>query len=386
MISFVRSKQEVNMERQRKKTSRRQSYERAGDKPVAITPAEYSGLQEAFDLFNKELFAGTLPDVFITYQRKAHSHGYFAPDRFSGRVGKFAKHELALNPDAFIDKSDKQICQSLVHEMHHVDQHANGKPSSRGYHNQEWAAKMKANGLQPSSTGMVGGKETGQHMLDYIIPGGAFDQSYERLAATGWKLNLQSAHRPGGKGRDPSHTKFICHHCQRHVRGKPSSAVLCMPCTIAALPDVKVDWRNFQMMPEGQSYETNQPEARTTGPGEWTRDKLMQYVGDINVANNDGTLALSEGDQYQLSKLKDCITHAMADHKDRVRITQEQADWLEHFVAQLEQPAKPKRGRPKGSKNKPTQSYDATPKRRGRPKGSKNKPKTADAVSYERAA
>jgi len=39
------------------------------------------------------------------------------------------------------------------------------------------AAKMKGNGLQPSSTGMVGGKETGQHMDHYIIPGGAFEQS-----------------------------------------------------------------------------------------------------------------------------------------------------------------------------------------------------------------
>ena len=59
-----------------------------------------------------------------------------------------------------------------MHEMVHVWQHAHGKPGARGYHNKEWAAKMKAIGLQPSSTGMVGGKETGQRMMDYIIPGG----------------------------------------------------------------------------------------------------------------------------------------------------------------------------------------------------------------------
>ena len=61
--------------------------------------------------------------------------------------------------------------------MTHVWQHAFGKPSARGYHNKEWAAKMKAIGLQPSSTGMVGGKETGQRMMDYIIPGGAFTKA-----------------------------------------------------------------------------------------------------------------------------------------------------------------------------------------------------------------
>ena len=148
------------------------------------------------------LFDGTLRDVFITYQRKAHSAGYFSPDRFSGRVDKLGKHELALNPDGFIRQTDEQICQTLVHEMVHVWQHAFGKPSARGYHNKEWAAKMKAIGLQPSSTGMVGGKETGQRMMDYIIPDGPFTTALAKLAATGWKLNLQSAHRPGAKGGD----------------------------------------------------------------------------------------------------------------------------------------------------------------------------------------
>jgi len=53
---------------------------------VAITPIEYGGLQEAYDHFNKELFSGELPDVFITYQRKARSLGYFSADRFNGRL------------------------------------------------------------------------------------------------------------------------------------------------------------------------------------------------------------------------------------------------------------------------------------------------------------
>jgi hypothetical protein len=61
----------------------------------AITPIEYGGLQEAYDHFNATLFEGALPDVFITYQRRANSGGYFAPDRFSGRAGTLARHELA---------------------------------------------------------------------------------------------------------------------------------------------------------------------------------------------------------------------------------------------------------------------------------------------------
>jgi predicted SprT family Zn-dependent metalloprotease len=203
-----------------------QSYDRA------ITPIEYTGLQKVYDHFNRELFNSSLPDVFITYQRKAHSAGYFSADRFAGRVGKFGKHELALNPDGFIDHTDEQVLQALVHEMTHAWQLAHGKLSPRGYHNAEWSAKMKSIGLQPSSTGMVGGKETGQHMSDYIIPGGPFTRSYAKLAATGWKLNLQSAPCPGQKGGVNSKTKFTCSSCGQNAWGKPDLAILCKPCRV----------------------------------------------------------------------------------------------------------------------------------------------------------
>jgi hypothetical protein len=209
---------------------RRRSYELKDDQPTAITPIEYGGLQEAFEHFNKALFDGTLPDVFITYQRHAHSRGHFSADRFSGRVGEFGKHELALNPDHFLGRTDEQITSTLTHEMVHVWQHVLGKPAARGYHNKEWAAKMKAVGLQPSNTGAVGGKETGQQMSHYIIPDGAFAKTFAALAATGWRLNLQSAHRSGAKGGANSKTKFTCPACGQNAWGKPDLAITCKPC------------------------------------------------------------------------------------------------------------------------------------------------------------
>ena len=93
---------------------------RKARKSDAITPVEYSGLQAAYDHFNKELFGGKLPDVFITYQRKARSLGYFSADRFNGRLDKTGRHELALNPDGFINESDMEICSTLVHEQHQI--------------------------------------------------------------------------------------------------------------------------------------------------------------------------------------------------------------------------------------------------------------------------
>src|SRR6516225_6927899 len=123
--------------------------------------------------------------------------GFFVANRFSERDGQSGRHELALNPDHFVDRTDEQICSTLVHEMCHVWQHVNGTAPSRNYHNKEWAAKMKSLGLQPSSTGAPGAKETGASISHYIIPDGAFQQSHKGLAATGWKLNLQSAHQAG---------------------------------------------------------------------------------------------------------------------------------------------------------------------------------------------
>ena len=86
--------------------------------PIAITPVEYGGLQAAFDYLNTKLFSGKLPNVFITYQRRSHSGGYFSPDRFTSRAGDTAHHEIALNPDGSLARptstSSRSCCTRCV--------------------------------------------------------------------------------------------------------------------------------------------------------------------------------------------------------------------------------------------------------------------------------
>ena len=156
------------------------SYEPTSD---AITPVEYGGLQRAFDHLNATLFGSALPDCLLTLQRRANSGGHFAPDRFSERGGAERRHELNLNPDGFVGRTDEFIISILLHEQVHLWQHAFGKspPKRFSYHNREWAAKMIELGLMPSSTGMVGGKITGTHMAHYIVDGGAFSQAFAEL-------------------------------------------------------------------------------------------------------------------------------------------------------------------------------------------------------------
>ena len=338
----------------RKAQSKSSSYERAANGPIAITPVEYSEWQEAFDHFNKRLFEGALPDVFLTYQRKANSDGYFSPNRFADRGDKVgAKAELSLNPDKFRAKSDEQICQTLARLMVQVWQYARGTLPSRGYCNEEASAKMKAIGLYPSSTGAPGGSETGQRMSSYIVADGAFANAYAELAASGWRLNLESADRPGPKGRaNTSKTAFTCANCGQNVWGKADVAVTCTPCVIQALGNGLGASAALELV------ERHQMRARTI---------------EAPPASMPASLPLLE------------LLDQRAAEDQSAAIKEDQP------TVQFEEPVlvRRKRGRPKGSKNKrqsvTVRSYEEAPilkKKRGRPKGLKNKRKAVP--SYDK--
>ena len=202
---------------------------------VPITSTEYAGLQTAYDFFNGRLFGGTLPQCLVTLQRVKRAEGYFWPQQFRHRRGDQKTDEIALNPDVFERRTDEQVLSTLVHEMVHLWQAHHGKPGRRGYHNQQWADKMKGVGLQPSHTGQPGGRETGEHMSDYVMKGGVFAVAYAELAGGGWALNWNAtpALRNGGKPGRPKQTrvKFSCPGCGLNVWGKPDARVACVDCS-----------------------------------------------------------------------------------------------------------------------------------------------------------
>jgi predicted SprT family Zn-dependent metalloprotease len=202
---------------------------------------DYSAFDQAYDYFNAELFAGKLPLCYITLQRKGKRNlGYYSPDRFVARsdgrlVSLLTKgqytDEIALNPDNFTGRSDKDILATLVHEMAHLWQQKFGTPPRKAYHDRQWGAKMEAIGLMPSHTGEPGGKRTGQQMHHYIIPGGAFELACDRLLATGFCLAWQS--RPcaeQGRVSRPSKVKYTCPTCEQNAWAKPDANLVCGEC------------------------------------------------------------------------------------------------------------------------------------------------------------
>ena len=155
----------------------------------------YSALQNAFDHFNTELFAGKLPPCLLTLRSASRVYGYHHAGRFISHQGA-QMDELGLHPGFFTLLSAEAALSTLVHEMvHHWQQHC-ASPSRANAHNQEWARKMESLGLMPSDTGLPGGKKTGRSMDHYIIPGGAYWVSCQNLLHTGFFIPWMDRHLP----------------------------------------------------------------------------------------------------------------------------------------------------------------------------------------------
>lgn len=200
------------------------------------THRTYTSLDAAYDFFNRELFAGQLPPCLITMQRHKGAYGYFSGERFASLDDpKEVTDEIALNPAHFAGRTTTKTLSTLVHEMVHLWHHHFGKPSRAGYHNKEWAAKMREVGLIPSSTGEPGGKETGQKVSHYIEAGGRFERAAAAYLATGAAILYHD--RAGDaeatktrRKKAASKTKYTCPGCGQNAWARPEANLICGDC------------------------------------------------------------------------------------------------------------------------------------------------------------
>lgn len=139
--------------------------------------------------------------------------------------------------------------------MAHAWQFHFGEPGRRGYHNKEWAEKMEAIGLMPSSTGKPGGAKTGEKMADYAIEGGPFMLATAGLLKTDFRISWLDRVTPanssvtailngmeGGEdgedselagmltpatGSRSNREKYRCPCCRAQAWGKPGLSLVC---------------------------------------------------------------------------------------------------------------------------------------------------------------
>ena len=205
----------------------------------------YKSLDLAFQYFRKHLFQNRLPDVHLVIHRKRGARGYFWADQFRHRDTGEIIDEIALNPES-MDRNIPAILSTLVHEMVHLRQQHEGKPSKTG-HNREWGKMMDEIGLTPTSTGVEGGKRTGRSVTHMIVDGGPFDKFCSQLVETGFALPwFTNPPLKKDKKTDTSKVKHTCPDCNVNAWGKLGIRLVCGDCEqqMFAADDSEVVARN----------------------------------------------------------------------------------------------------------------------------------------------
>jgi len=167
-------------------------------------------------------------------QRHKGAYGYFSRERFANTTDPTeVTDEIALNPIYFATRKPHEVLGTLVHEMVHLWQSHFGKPPRKGYHDKQWAAKMREVGLIPTATGEPGGKETGQKVTHLIEENGRFEKAVARLLAENPTIlyHDQSCDTDtASQKKAASKTKYTCSDCGVNAWAKPETLLICGTC------------------------------------------------------------------------------------------------------------------------------------------------------------
>ena len=195
---------------------------------------QITSLQSAFDYFNTTLFQNSLPQVILNFSRSgAKTIAFYAPSRWEqkGHEPSDGKplDEISLTPK-YLGRTYEKIFSSLVHEQCHLWQFTHGNPSRSGYHNREWAKKMKEVGLQPDDGN---GKETGQSVSHRIMDDRPFMKAFQAMPENfklPWRVFIEGNADVPKKTKTRNRVKYTCSACGSNVWGKPSLEIVCRGC------------------------------------------------------------------------------------------------------------------------------------------------------------
>lgn len=197
-------------------------------------------LVEAFDFFNRELFANEVPRCMISYSSCRGRNGHYSRKNLlyapavEGQIVEV--DEISLNPNMIVLRPLQATLSTMVHQMarawrgrikdaevrlqdldatRHRPRHwledleddeteagleeeatidLADEPAMRsyvddGYHDRMLADQMIRIGLLPCAEGIPGQRQTGRRIGHAIIIGGAFDEACGRLLRTGFAFS-----------------------------------------------------------------------------------------------------------------------------------------------------------------------------------------------------
>ncbi len=191
------------------------------------TQTQFAAYQKIFDYFNKRLFANSLPDCMLSFsRRRSSSHTLYTPGQWRLESGS-AKAEISLNLKQLREEEPIEVMAILVRQMVHLWQEIYGHPSGNGYYNREWAGKMEEIGLTPTSTGLPGGRRTGQGIKHYIEPGSRFAQVFEEMPPDYLWPFRPEAFEGNKRARYSEKEMYRCSGCGVKVWGKGGLGLVC---------------------------------------------------------------------------------------------------------------------------------------------------------------
>lgn len=210
--------------------------------------------QKIWDHLNEKLFDNEIePCMLVMTRHKRALAGYFSDGKWVNDEEKKV-HELAVNANLMTLGNPIEVLQTVAHEMVHQWQFDKGTPGRPGYHNKEWADKMKEIGLQPicQDTGAKDGQETGQNVTDKLISGGKAEMVFATMTEDFdfpyWSSEMVAIDNAGqpvpielpkpGDGSRPqpvpgssgTRTKFTCAMCGLNAWAKHSANLICGDC------------------------------------------------------------------------------------------------------------------------------------------------------------
>jgi hypothetical protein len=119
----------------------------------------------------------------------------------------------------------------MVHLWQHRD--PKGNPSRNGYHNRQWARKMREIGLTPTDDGTPTGRDTGQKVTHLIAHPGRFADACEEFIDTNTPELYHDplVNAPTNKRKAASKTKYTYPACGNDAWAKPDMNIWCGDCT-----------------------------------------------------------------------------------------------------------------------------------------------------------
>lgn len=191
---------------------------------------QFSRLQSAADLFNRELFGGSLPPVFITMVNKPGCYGVFSPNRYVNRE-RTEIDLIGLDATTAIERPLPELLSTLVHEQCHQAVYEDGGRGAIQGHGAPWRDLMQSLGLPPVRIGTTWRLAT--HRID---PAGRFMEVVKAHAAELQELPWQEASRTAtrGRGTGSERVRFQCPSCGANAWARPSAELLCGTCSTTA--------------------------------------------------------------------------------------------------------------------------------------------------------